>query len=51
MGSRWETLLGERAVSCLVTNRWLQFPEKSEFVGDGNYMFVDVMRCDDHYRL
>ena len=44
---RWERLLGERAVACLVTSRWLQFPAKSDFVDNGNYMFVDVMTSGD----
>jgi hypothetical protein len=46
-GRRWERLLGERAVPCLVSSRWLPFPTKSDFVGDGNYMFVDVMTSGD----
>lgn len=45
---RWRNTLGKRAVPCIVSNRWLQFPEKSDRFEDGeypdgDYMFVDVM--------
>jgi hypothetical protein len=45
---RWHNALGKRAVPCIVSNRWLQFPEKSDRFEDGDYpdgdyMFVDVM--------
>ena len=35
--------LGKRGVHCLVSDRWLQFPENSTELSDGTYMFVDVM--------
>jgi len=40
--------MGKRAVPCIVSNRWFQFPEKSDRFEDGDYpdgdyMFVDVM--------
>jgi hypothetical protein len=49
---RWHNALGKRAVPCIVSNRWLQFPEKSDRFEDGdypdgNYMFVDVMTTAD----
>jgi hypothetical protein len=45
---RWHNALGKRAVPCIVSNRWFQFPEKSDRFEDGDYpdgdyMFVDVM--------
>lgn len=40
---RWKNRLGPRAVPCHVTLRWLQFPEQSDHLKDGHYMFVDVM--------
>lgn len=44
---RWRNRLGKRAVPCLVTDRWLQFPENSDTVNNGHYMFVDVMTRSD----
>jgi hypothetical protein len=44
---RWRNRLGRRAVPCLVTCRWLQFPEKSDTVADAHYMFVDAMTSPD----
>jgi hypothetical protein len=45
---RWRNALGKRAVPCIVSNRWFQFPEKSDRFEDGDYpdgdyIFVDVM--------
>src|SRR5579864_3535275 len=45
---RWRNALGKRAVPCIVSNTWLQFPEKSDRFEDGDYpdgdyMFVNVM--------
>ena len=45
---RWHNALGKRAVPCIVSNRWFQFPEKSDRFEDGDYpdgdyMFVDAM--------
>jgi hypothetical protein len=45
---RWRNALGKRAVPCIVSNRWLQFPEKSDHFEDGeypdgDYVFVDVL--------
>jgi hypothetical protein len=45
---RWH----KRAVPCIVSNRWLQFPERSDRFEDGDYpdgdyMFVDVMTTAD----
>jgi hypothetical protein len=45
---RWHNALGKRAVPSIVSNRWLQFPEKSDRFEDGDYpdgdyMFVNVM--------
>ena len=49
---RWHNALGQRAVPCIVSNRWLQFPERSDRFEDGDYpdgdyMFVDVMTTTD----
>jgi hypothetical protein len=49
---RWQNALGKRAVPCIVSNRWLQFPERSDRFEDGDYpdgdyMFVDVMTTAD----
>jgi hypothetical protein len=44
---RWKNRLGKRATACIVTMRWLQFPEKSEALADGHFMFVDVMTSTD----
>jgi hypothetical protein len=44
---RWRNRLGKRAVSCIVTDRWLQFPEKSDRLQGGSYMSVDVMTMPD----
>jgi hypothetical protein len=45
---RWQNALGKRAVPCIVSNRWLQFPERSDRFEDGDYpdgdyVFVNVM--------
>jgi hypothetical protein len=45
---RWRNTMGKRAVPCIVSNRWLQFPERSDRFEDGeypdgDYMFIDVM--------
>ena len=40
---RYKNRLGRHAVPCLVSGRYLQFPEISEVVSGGSYMFVDVM--------
>jgi hypothetical protein len=45
---RRHNALGKRAVPCIVSNRWFQFPEKSDRFEDGDYpdgdyMFVEVM--------
>jgi hypothetical protein len=45
---RWHNVLGKRAVPCIVSHRWLQFPERSDRFEDGDYpdgdyMFIDVM--------
>lgn len=45
---RWHNTLGKRAVPCIVSNRWLHFPERSDRFEDGDYpdgdyMFVSVM--------
>ena len=45
---RWHNALGKRAVTCIVSTRWLRFPERSDRFEDGDYpdgdyMFVDVM--------
>lgn len=34
---------GTGYVPCEVTERWLQFPEESQFVGNKELMFIDVM--------
>jgi hypothetical protein len=44
---RWKNRLGRRAVPCIVSDRWLQFPEKSDPLPDGSFMFVDVMTRAD----
>ena len=49
---RWRNALGKRAVPCIVSNRWFQFPENSDRFEDGDYpdgdyMFVDVMTAAD----
>src|SRR5262249_5170658 len=44
---RWKNRLGKRAAACLVTDRWLQFPENSEPLPDGDYMFINVMTRPD----
>jgi hypothetical protein len=49
---RWHNALGKRAVPCIVSNRWLQFPERSDRFEDGDYpdgdyMFVDIMTTAD----
>ena len=49
---RRHNALGKRAVPCIVSNRWLQFPGKSDRFEDGDYpdgdyMFVDVMTTAD----
>ena len=44
---RWRNRLGKRAVPCILTDRWLQFPEKSDPLSEGHYMFVDVMTMPD----
>jgi hypothetical protein len=44
---RWKNRLGKRAVPCIVTMRWLQFPEKSDPLEDGHFMFVDVMTAPE----
>lgn len=41
---------GKRGVPCLVTDRWLRFPEKSDWVSDGHYMFIDVMKLSEEGR-
>lgn len=40
---RWRNRHGKFAVSCLVTDRYLQFDTKSSSVGDGDYVFLNVM--------
>ena len=44
---RWRNRLGKRAVPCMVSDRWLQFPEKSDRLKGGHFMFVDVMTRAD----
>jgi len=49
---RWHNALGKRAVPCIVSNRWIQFPERSDRFEDGDYpdgdyMFVNVMTTAD----
>lgn len=43
---RMRNKYGEGYVPCEVSDRWLQFPEKSELVGDKNLMVVDVMTLE-----
>jgi hypothetical protein len=45
---RWKNRLGKRVAPCIVTQRWLQFPETSAALEDGHYMFVDVMTAGDN---
>lgn len=40
---RWRNRIGKRAVPCNVTDRWLQFPQRSDSLKVGQVMFVDVM--------
>jgi hypothetical protein len=44
---RWRNRLGKRAVPCVVSDRWLQFPEKSDRLKGDHVMFVDVMTRAD----
>ena len=44
---RWKNRLGRRAVPCLVSDRWLQFPGNSDLLEGEHYMFVDVMTIAD----
>ena len=44
---RWRNRLGKRAVPCMVSDRWLQFPEKSNTLEGGSFMLVDVMTRAD----
>jgi len=44
---RWRDRLGKRAVPCMITDRWFQFPEKSDNLKGGHVMFVDVMTKPD----
>jgi hypothetical protein len=49
---RWHNALGKRAVPCIVSHRWVQFPETSDRFEDGDYpdgdyMFVNVMTTAD----
>jgi phenylpropionate dioxygenase-like ring-hydroxylating dioxygenase large terminal subunit len=40
---RWQNALGKRAVPCIVNNRWLQLPERSDRFEDGDYPDGDYM--------
>ena len=44
---RWRNRLGKRAVPCNVTDRWLQFPERSDSMKEGHFMFVYIMTMPD----
>jgi len=35
-------------VVCQVSQRWLQFPESYQIVGEKSFMFVDVMTLDSN---
>lgn len=48
LDQRRQGRLGQRAVLCLVSDRWLQFPIDSELLEDGgHYMLVDVMTAPE----
>ena len=40
---RWQNRMGDRAVVCQVSGRWLQFPDRAEQSGSEQWMIVDVM--------
>jgi hypothetical protein len=42
--------LKDGKVTCQVTSRWLQFPEKASVVNGESYMFIDVMTLDTDER-
>ena len=39
---------GKRAVSCIVSERWLEFSENSDRIPDGEAFWVNVMTMDKH---
>ena len=42
--SEWKKRVGKYGVPCMVSSRWLQFPEKSAgHFGGGEFIDVDVM--------
>ena len=46
---RWRNRMGNQAVQCQVSNRWLQFPEGAGTGTDGeDWMIVDVMTLDSN---
>ena len=44
---RWKNRLGQFAVPCIVSDRWLKFAERSELVGGEHVVWVDVMTMPD----
>ncbi len=50
---RWRNRLGQRAIPCIVSDRWLQLSEESKFFSDiqtppGHYFELDVMTAGDY---
>jgi hypothetical protein len=43
---RWRNEMGDRAVQCQVSNRWLEFPEVRHAEGDDDWLHVYVMTLD-----
>jgi hypothetical protein len=43
---RWRNRMGDRAVQCQVSNRWIQFPEGSSRNQGEDWMLVYVMTLD-----
>jgi hypothetical protein len=43
---RWRNRMGDRAVPCQVSGRWLEFPEAADRVAGEDWMVINVMTED-----
>lgn len=47
--SNWQRVKngrGKNSVSCIISERWLEFSDNSTILNDGEYFFVSVMTLD-----
>jgi hypothetical protein len=44
---RWKNRLGRRCAACIVSDRWLEFSEKSASLAEGDVIWINVMTRPD----